>query len=88
VSTMTTPDVSNDPGAGLQAGADGTPAPGRVEGLDEATVRLIYRNMLVGGEPSQGKSTLLNLAVLAAVLNPEVTGVALVDGKEAPSCPG
>jgi DNA segregation ATPase FtsK/SpoIIIE, S-DNA-T family len=53
-------------------------------GLDEfghpVRVPLIYRNMLIGGEPGAGKSALLNLIVAHAALSPDCRLV-LVDGK-------
>jgi len=53
-------------------------------GIDEfghpVRVPLIYRNMLIGGEPGSGKSALLNLAVAHAALSPDCRLV-LLDGK-------
>jgi len=54
-------------------------------GIDEfgKTVRvpLIYRNMLIGGEPGAGKSSLLNLLVAHAALSLDCT-LCLLDGKQ------
>jgi S-DNA-T family DNA segregation ATPase FtsK/SpoIIIE len=54
-------------------------------GIDEfgqpVTVPLMYRNLLVGGEPGAGKSALLNLIVAHAVLDPGCDLV-LFDGKQ------
>ena len=54
-------------------------------GIDEfghpVRVPLIYRNLLVGGEPGAGKSSLLNLAVGHAALSLDCTLV-LLDGKQ------
>src|SRR5215467_11800217 len=53
-------------------------------GIDEfghrVTVPLIYRNLLVGGEPGAGMSSLLNLIVAHAALDPGCDLV-LLDGK-------
>jgi S-DNA-T family DNA segregation ATPase FtsK/SpoIIIE len=53
-------------------------------GIDEfghkVTVPLIYRNMLIGGEPGAGKSALLNLIVAHAALSPDCR-LCLLDGK-------
>ena len=44
-------------------------------------VPLIYRNMLIGGEPGGGKSTLLNLLVAHAALSLDCR-LCLLDGKQ------
>ncbi|GAA1769344.1 hypothetical protein GCM10009681_45940 [Luedemannella helvata] len=53
-------------------------------GIDEfghrVTVPLIYRNMLIGGEPGAGKSALLNLLVAHAALSLDAR-LCLLDGK-------
>ena len=53
-------------------------------GIDEfghrVTVPLIYRNMLIGGEPGAGKSALLNLLVAHAALSLDCR-LCLLDGK-------
>src|SRR5947207_3682505 len=53
-------------------------------GVDEfgmpVTVSLMYRNMLVGGEPGSGKSVLLNLIAAHGALDPGC-GLVLLDGK-------
>jgi S-DNA-T family DNA segregation ATPase FtsK/SpoIIIE len=53
-------------------------------GVDElgqrVTVPLIYRNMLIGGEPGAGKSALLNLLVAHAALSLDCR-LCLLDGK-------
>ena len=53
-------------------------------GIDEfgqpIHIPLIYRNMLVGGEPGAGKSVLLNLIAAHAALDPGC-GLVLLDGK-------
>src|ERR687886_3107454 len=53
-------------------------------GIDEfghpVRVPLIYRNMLIGGEPGSGKSALLNAVVAHAALAPDCRLV-LCDGK-------
>ncbi|MFG1609284.1 FtsK/SpoIIIE domain-containing protein [Actinoplanes sp. NPDC049265] len=54
-------------------------------GMDEygsaVNVPMIYRNMLIGGEPGAGKSCLLNTIVGHAALCPDVT-LCLIDGKQ------
>jgi S-DNA-T family DNA segregation ATPase FtsK/SpoIIIE len=54
-------------------------------GIDEfghpVRVPVIYRNMLIGGEPGAGKSALLNLVVAHAALSPDCRLV-LLDGKQ------
>src|SRR3954463_3861764 len=54
-------------------------------GIDEfghpARVPMIYRNMLIGGEPGAGKSALLNAVVAHAALSPDCR-VVLLDGKQ------
>src|SRR5258706_10888912 len=54
-------------------------------GIDEAglpvTVRLIYRNMLIAGEPGGGKSSLLNIIAAHAALSMNCRLV-LFDGKQ------
>lgn len=53
-------------------------------GIDEfgqpKYVPMMYRNMLIGGEPGAGKSSLLNLVVAHAALSPDCRLV-LLDGK-------
>src|SRR5437899_998734 len=53
-------------------------------GIDEfghpVHVPLMYRNMLVGGEPGSGKSVLLNLIAAHGALDPGC-GLVLLDGK-------
>src|SRR5918911_5326182 len=54
-------------------------------GIDEfghpVRVPMIYKNMLIGGEPGAGKSALLNLVVAHAALSPDCRLV-LLDGKQ------
>jgi S-DNA-T family DNA segregation ATPase FtsK/SpoIIIE len=54
-------------------------------GIDEfghpVRVPMIYRNMLIGGEPGAGKSALLNAVVAHAALSPDCRLV-LLDGKQ------
>ena len=54
-------------------------------GMDEfgdlVNVPLIYRNILIGGEPGAGKSSLLNTVVGHASLCPDVS-LCLIDGKQ------
>lgn len=54
-------------------------------GIDEfghaVHIPLMYRNLLVGGEPGAGKSGLLNLIVAHAALDPGCDLV-LLDGKQ------
>jgi DNA segregation ATPase FtsK/SpoIIIE, S-DNA-T family len=54
-------------------------------GIDEfghpLYVPMIERNMLIGGEPGSGKSSLLNLIVAHAALSPD-TSLVLLDGKQ------
>src|SRR3954471_10081092 len=54
-------------------------------GVDEfghrVTAPLIFRNMLIGGEPGAGKSALLNLIVAHAALSPDCR-LCLLDGKQ------
>src|SRR5688572_15771743 len=54
-------------------------------GIDEfghpVYLPLIYRNLLVGGEPGSGKSALLNLTVAHAALSLDCT-LCLLDGKQ------
>jgi S-DNA-T family DNA segregation ATPase FtsK/SpoIIIE len=47
---------------------------------DPVNVTMIYRNMLIGGEPGAGKSCLLNTIVGHAALCPDVS-LCLLDGK-------
>src|SRR5437763_14176154 len=54
-------------------------------GIDEfghpVRVPLIYRNMLIGGEPGAGKSALLNVVVAHAALSLDCR-LCLLDGKQ------
>src|ERR671916_767999 len=54
-------------------------------GIDEfghpVRVPMIYRNMLIGGEPGAGKSALLNAVVAHAALAPDCR-LCLLDGKQ------
>ncbi len=53
-------------------------------GVDEfgrpVSVSLMYRNLLIGGEPGSGKSVLLNLVAAHGALSPDC-GLILLDGK-------
>jgi hypothetical protein len=55
------------PGAGLLV-TDGHARLIQVPHLDEATVALVMRDLLVGGVPGRGKSGLLNLPAAEAAL--------------------
>src|SRR3954469_17793914 len=54
-------------------------------GIDEfghpVRVPMIYKNMLIGGEPGAGKSALLNAVVAHAALSPDCR-LCLLDGKQ------
>jgi predicted ATP-dependent serine protease len=65
---MTAMDNPNKPGSGLHAGPDGV-QPVEMLHLDDATVALVRRNVLVGGLPGSGKSGLLNGIVAHAALS-------------------
>src|SRR5439155_109017 len=60
------------PGEGVVVDGDGVGQPVRVP--------LIYRNMLIGGEPGSGKSGLLNLIAAHGALSLDC-GLVLLDGK-------
>jgi hypothetical protein len=53
---------------------NGTPTEAQFPPLDDAAVDAIRRNLLLGGQPGGGKSGLLNLAVVSAVLDTDDGG--------------
>ena len=62
-------------GTGRVVTEDGTPTDVQCPHLADATVDLIRRNLLIGAEPGGGKSGLLNLAVVHAVLDADDGGL-------------
>jgi hypothetical protein len=56
------------PGTGLPVTDGGVPRQVQVPHVDDATVALVHRNMLVGGQPGSGKSSLMNLLAAHAAL--------------------
>ncbi|WP_412752058.1 hypothetical protein [Krasilnikovia sp. M28-CT-15] len=63
------------PGKGLLATPDDT-ALVQAPHLDDATVRLVHRNVLIGGMPGAGKTGLLNLLTLRDALASDEAGTA------------
>jgi hypothetical protein len=66
---MGSPTDATRPNLGPVVTGDGTPTEVQFPHLDDATVDVIRRNLLVGGEPGGGKSALHNLAVVHAALD-------------------
>ena len=56
------------PGTGLPGTDGGVPRQVQVRHVDDAAVAVVYRNMLVGGQPGCGKSALLNLCTVQEAL--------------------
>ncbi|RZU50682.1 hypothetical protein EV385_2460 [Krasilnikovia cinnamomea] len=63
------------PGKGLRATPEGA-EPVEVPHLDDAMVRLVTRNLLIGGMPGSGKTGLINSLTVHAALDPDGTGAA------------
>jgi len=58
------------PGTGLPV-TNGAVQPVQVPHLDDATVALLWRNMLIGGMPGSGKANPLRTLAVHAALAPE-----------------
>jgi hypothetical protein len=67
VTTMAAQEPTIAPGGGLVPVAGGEPVSVRGLDLDDTAVRL-YRNLLLGGEPGQGKSSLADWWTVRAAL--------------------
>jgi hypothetical protein len=73
---------TDQPGAGLLS-SNGDPAePVQAPYMDEATMRLFFGNLLIGGEPGGGKSVALNLLAAHAALSAGGPASAVVDGED------
>ena len=72
---MGSPTDPTRPGTGPEDTGDAAPTEAQFPRLDGAAVDAIRRNLLIGGQPGGGKSGLLNLAVVHAVLDADDGGL-------------